>query len=194
MTRDDIGEALDQVRTLKHLVTEKQLFYGYSGIARMASGTLGLAAAALMSSSFYPQYPYAHLAGWGIVFGLTALLNYGAVFGWFLSHRNAQLVKPAFDALPHLFICGILTMALMLQEQHNLLFGVWMSLYGLIHLSCHHVLPKNTVLVGMLYLACGTLGLLNGIDFLNPWPMGVIFFAGEWAGGIIYHFHKRSLQ
>jgi hypothetical protein len=25
----------------------------------------------------------------------------------------------------------------------------------------------------------------------NPWPMGIVFFAGEWAGGLILYFDER---
>ena len=36
---------------------------------------------------------------------------------------------------------------------------------------------------------CGTVYLLfSDVSFLNPWPMGVVFFIGEWLGGIILHF------
>ena len=44
--------------------------------------------------------------------------------------------------------------------------------------------------IGIFYLTCGILLLVAGARFAfsNPWPMGLVFFVGEWLGGLILHF------
>jgi hypothetical protein len=77
----------------------------------------------------------------------------------------------------------------MRQELYQYLAGIWMCLFGLANLASRHVLPRQISQVGWFYIACGTACLLvSDISFLNPWPMGIVFFLGEWAGGIILHF------
>ena len=47
-------------------------------------------------------------------------------------------------------------------------------------------LPPGIYLVGLAYVACGALCLLlPSVTFTNPWPMGIVFFAGELTGGAI---------
>jgi len=33
--------------------------------------------------------------------------------------------------------------------------------------------------------------LLPQASFMNPWPMGLVFFLGEWAGGLLLYFDER---
>jgi len=64
-----------------------------------------------------------------------------------------------------------------------------MSLFGLANLASRHVLPKKIWIVGMFYVVCGVVFLIMpGVSFFNPWPVGLVFFIGEWTGGIVLHF------
>jgi hypothetical protein len=54
------------------------------------------------------------------------------------------------------------------------------------------VLPKLIALLGLYYILCGTLCLLMPVSLFQPWIMGGVFFAGEWAGGIIFHYDKAT--
>ncbi|MBV9464113.1 MAG: hypothetical protein JO317_07800 [Verrucomicrobiae bacterium] len=197
-----IHQALAQVRELKQRVLEKQRFKGYSGRARALAGTAALAAAIVMSSPPYPRTTLAHLVGWGVVFLIGFALNYGALLYWFwfdpearhprsgvpLIHHDLRRLKPAIDAVPPLFAGGILTYAALLNGQAQLLFGIWMILFGLANTASHSSLPRSIFFVGLYYVACGAAFLLLRGSFLNPWPIGVVFFVGEWAGGLILHF------
>jgi hypothetical protein len=42
----------------------------------------------------------------------------------------------------------------------------------------------------MSYTLCGVAFLLWPPAFLNPWPMGIVFLLGEWAGGFILHYDQ----
>jgi hypothetical protein len=188
-----VHEALRQVQELKRKILEKQRFKGYSGRARAISGTLALGAAVILASPYWPVTNVAHLAGWGIVFGLACLLNFGAILYWFLrdpaAKRDVRRLTPLIDTLPPLLVGGILTLGLVRHELFSWLFPVWMSLFGLANLASRHVLPPAISTIGWFYILAASLLLLIGpYPFTNPWPMGIIFFAGEWMGGIVLHF------
>jgi hypothetical protein len=192
-----VQEALKQVRELQQKILEKQRFKGYSGRARAISGTLALVAAAVLASGYGPQTNLGHLIGWSIVFALSVLLNFGAILYWFLADprakRDLRRLKPLGDTLPPLCVGGILTFALITNGLYSWLFPLWMCLFGLANLASRHVLPRAISLIGWFYILAGSLLLLLGsTSFRNPWPMGIIFFAGEWMGGIVLHFDENS--
>ena len=192
-----VHEALRQVRELQQKILEKQKFKGYSGRARAISGTLALAAAIAMATPYWPQTESAYLLGWTIVFALSVILNFGAILYWFLvdpqAKRDVRRLRPLSDTLPPLCAGGILTYALISHALYGWLFPIWMLLYGLANLASRHVLPRQIQWIGWFYILAGSLLLLTGCtNFLNPWPMGIIFFAGEWMGGIVLHFDENS--
>jgi hypothetical protein len=189
-----IHDALGQVRRLQALILERRFFEGYSGRARILSGGVALAAAAGLGCGLLPRTPAAHLAGWSVALAVALILNYGALAWWFLFdpgvRRNARLLKPAVDAVPALAVGAVLSVALVVVRQYDLLFGVWLSLYGLAQVAYRQSLPQGIYWVGLAYLACGAAALLaRPTAFLNPWPMGVLFFLGELAGGLILLDH-----
>src|SRR5438105_15680432 len=114
MIASHIHDALRQVQELKQKILEKQRFKGYSGRARALSGSMALLAAALMSRPSYPHGDQAQLFGWGVVFAVSVLLNFGAILYWFLfdpvAQRDFRRLKPLKDVLPPLFAGGILTL------------------------------------------------------------------------------------
>lgn len=194
--RDEVKDALGQVQRLQQTVLDRQRFRGYSGVARILSGTMALVAAVGMAQPIFPGSTRAHVLGWGAVFIMASLLNGIALLYWFLRDPRVRgdlaRLRPLLDSLPPLFVGGVLTAALILRGQHQYLFGIWMCMLGLSHIASRHVLPPAIILVGMFYLVCGSAWLLlPDMSFLSPWSMGVVFFAGEWAGGLILHFDER---
>jgi hypothetical protein len=188
-----IHHALEQVQELQQQLLEKQRFKGYSGRARAATGCLALLAAVVMSSAHYPQKASWIATGWGVVFLFGAAINFGALVYWFFTdpepRRDVRRLKPLIDAFPPLFVGAILTFVFLYEGQHRLLPGMWMCLFGLANLASRHVLPRAIFLVGLFYIVCGTACLLlPDISFTDPWPTGIVFFVGEWAGGWILHY------
>lgn len=185
-----IHDALAQVRRLQEIVLSRRFFQGYSGKARLLSGAAALLGAWILSRPGIPATPHAHLLGWLAVLGVALLLNYGALLHWIVTEPRVRqkpvILKPALDALPALCAGGALTVALVRCGQHDLLFGVWMALFGVAHLAYRQSLPGENYLVGLYYLAAGAACLLApGLRFANPWPMGLIFFTGELVGGTV---------
>ncbi|MCK6620037.1 MAG: hypothetical protein HUU32_04095 [Calditrichaceae bacterium] len=193
MIANHIHHALAQVRELQQKILENQRFKGYSGRARAICGCVALLAAFIMNSSFFPQNPRSHVLGWGVVALFGILLNFGALIHWFLFDprvkRNIRKLKPTLDALPAILVGAVMTVTMLHNGLPQYLFGIWMSLFGLANLASRHVLPKRIWMVGVYYIACGSIFLLfPNVSFPNPWPIGTVFFVGEWAGGIILHF------
>lgn len=192
MTLLTIQEAIARVRELQTAVLERRRFKGFSGRTRMISGSVALAAAAAMSSNWFPSSVPAHVAAWGAVFVVALVLNGVAMLWWFwrdpATQRDLRALRPLLDVVPPLAVGGLLTAAMILHETYQFLFGIWMCLFGLTNMASRLVLPKWIWGVGLFYIVAGAICLLApASDFLNPWPMGIVFFAGEWAGGIILH-------
>jgi hypothetical protein len=198
MIANHIHDALAQVRTLQEFIIERNLFKGYSGKARIVSGFAALTGAVILSSGRIPDSPWAHLAGWSAVLAAGVVANYAALLYWFLfdpqAKRNPLMLKPALDALPALALGAALTLAIILHKEFDLLFGVWMSLYGLAQIAYRNSLPRGIYRTGLLYMACGAACLLSpNVRFTNPWPMGIAFFMGELAGGaVLIRDHLRT--
>jgi len=178
---------------LQQAVLERQKFRGYSGRARMISGGVALVTATVMSLPFYPDRPLAHIMGWAGVFVVAMILNLVAVASWFLRDptfgRDIRVLRPIIDVVPPILVGGLLTAAMLLNGHFEYLFGIWMCLFGLTNTASRMVLPKWILGVGVFYMIAGAICLLApAIEFTNPWPMGVVFFAGEWVGGMILHY------
>lgn len=199
MISNQIQNAISQVVELQHAIIYKQRFKGYSGRARAIAGTLALLMAGIMSLQSFPQKETAFVFGWGIVFLIGLLLNFGFLVHWFLFdpkvNRDFRRLKPILDAFPPFFVGAILTVTMILADEYQFLIGTWMCLFGLANLATRHVLPKKISMVGLFYITCGVFCLLSPyVTFTNPWPVGIVFFIGEWAGGIVLHFDDMSIS
>jgi hypothetical protein len=197
MIANHIHDALAQVRKLQEFILAKRLFKGYSGRARIISGVAALAGTMVLASGHVPPKPFVHLAGWGIVLAVGVVLNYACLLYWFLFdpevRRSPVMLKPALDALPALAVGAALTLALVRTAQFDSLFGTWMCLYGLAQVAYRQSLPQGIYVVGVGYLLCGAACLVSdAVSFTTPWPMGLVFFAGEMAGGLVLIRHRTK--
>lgn len=189
-------EALARIRELRETALDKRRFTGYSGKSKIAGGFMALATAFFLSSRLAPAGDTPRLISW-LLLGMAAMsVNYLAIFRWYGrleedERRLARLV-PVLDALPSIIVGMALTWALVAHSAFDLLFGMWMSLYGLTHLSNRIQLPKEHYVVGIFYLASGLTLLAFPPPFANPWPMGLVFFVGELVGGIILERNRRG--
>lgn len=190
MIANHIHDALAQVRKLQEVILEKRQFKGYSGTARIFAGSIALAGAAVLASDLVPDNGPAQLKGWGAILFISLVANYGALVYWFLFdasvRRNAAKLKPAIDAIPALAVGAALTLSAVLRGEYETLFGTWMLLYGLAQVAYRKSLPIGIFVVGLCYILAGVLCLMVVPGFSsNPWPMGIVFFIGELAGGSI---------
>jgi hypothetical protein len=190
----NIHDALRQVRDIKAGLLAGETFTVYSGRMRALAGAFALLGAIIMSRSFYPATIRAHLIGWGVVMAAAFSANYFALFRWFFHHpdrdRDWRRLVPAAEGLPPIFVGGILSTVFILHGLFAPLFGMWMCLFGLTNLSSRRVLPKGSRPLGFFYIACGSGCLFISPSFINPWPMGIVFFVGEILGGYIFDVHR----
>jgi hypothetical protein len=195
MVAHHIHDALAQIEKLREYILEKRKFRGYSGRARILSGSAALVAAVVLGSPSVPADPVVHLSGWVAVLFIGIVLNYSALCYWFLFDREVRrdpvMIKPALDAIPAFALGGVLTMLFIFMGHYYYLPGMWMAVYGLAQVAYRQSLPRGIYLVGLGYMLCGTICLAAltyptlAIPFVNPWPMGIVFFIGELIGGLI---------
>jgi hypothetical protein len=190
MDEREIDQALERVRTMQTLVLDGQGFRGFSGAARMAGGVAAMATALILRRAVAAE-PLTQLIGWGalLVFGLA--VNFAALAYWLLkswpSLRLAEL-WPVWEVFPVLSAGAALSFALIRTGHFDLLFGVWMALYGASHIAYRRSLPFPIYCGGLVYVAAGIFCLLwPGIHFTDPRPMGLVFGLGELFGGWILY-------
>ena len=190
-----LHQALEQVRKLQKNILDKQKFKGYSGRARAIGGTFALLAAFLMSTNLVPDTNNAHLTIWMTVLAFAMAVNFGALLYWFFKQENVRSIKllqPAINTFPAIFVGAVFTVAMVKHGSYDFLFGAWVCLFGLVCMASRHVLPNGISRVGWLYISFGSILLIFPVAFTNPWPMGLIFFCGEWFSGLILHFDQEK--
>ncbi len=199
MIANHIHDALGQVNQLRSLILERRRFSGYSGTARMLGGIVALLGAVVLAQVHGLQTLDRQLVGWGGVLVASLALNYGFLLWWFLKNhfgsRRWKVLLPTLELFPALALGGVFTIALVLRGDYDLLFGTWMCFFGLAHMGYRHSLPRGILFVGLYYQIAGACCLLlPQISFLNPLPMGAIFFAGEMVGGWILRSNAMTQE
>lgn len=178
-------EALADVRELRRAVIERQLFRGYSGYARILGGCIALVAAgglAIRGSNDLAD----HVLVWGTVCALSTAINGAALLFWWRQRQEAwEGLRPVADLIAPFTVGALLTFSLLAYSLHDLLFPSWMWIFGLMNISARHTMPRTFAYLGWYYIAAGTACLmLPRPIFINPLPMGAVFFAGECVGGV----------
>ncbi|WOO43100.1 hypothetical protein [Rubellicoccus peritrichatus] len=194
--RDPIEEALRQVKDIQNRMLDKQRFKGYSGRARALGGCFALMAAMLVSLTSQPIDSMRVLYAWGAVFAFAASINFGALVYWFLSdpevERDWRRVRPLVAVLPSLVVGFILTVTLVERGAFELLYGVWMLIYGLANFASRAVLPDGIRWAGWYYVLAGSYFLIFPTTaFTAPLAAGAVFFIGEWVAGLILHYDEH---
>ncbi|MEM9444745.1 MAG: hypothetical protein AAGA18_05260 [Verrucomicrobiota bacterium] len=199
MIANHIHDALAQVKTLQSYVLDRKNFKGFSGHGRFLGGVTVILTFFVLSYGWVPATVETHLATWAAVLVLGLIFNLGGLFYWFMyspdAGRKWSELKPSTDGLPILAVGGVLSFAVILKEQYDLLFGVWFSLYGLTHMIFRQKLPISNYYLGYVYLLVGAGCLLwQDISFVNPWPMGIVFGVGELVGGVIFYRNRYEQE
>jgi hypothetical protein len=198
MSPHQVNDALIQVKRLQSVFLAKQRFGGYSGPARMVSGCAALVVAWLLDHDFVYTDPKSYLKAWLCLLLFSLVLNYASLLRWFLFDpkvkRDFARLSPALEAVSPLAVGAVLTLVLVSHEFYFLLYGMWMCLFGAANIASRHVMPRFTGVIGFGYIVAGAICMLHSeMSFFNPWPMGIVFFVGEWlAGLLLYVDHKRG--
>jgi hypothetical protein len=198
MIANHVHDALTQVKRLQELILGKKYFSGYLWQPKIIGGLIVLAGSLIMASPYYPQTIPAHLSAWGLIIFCSMVINYAGLFYWFLydktSKRQWVRLLPAVDMLPEIAVCAVFTLVMIQEQQYERLMGIWLCMYGLVHVSYRQALPTGAYVVGVFYIAWGALFLFLHLPFTDSLLPGIIICAGETACGIILYKNRRQLN
>jgi len=198
----NIQDALLLVQSLRHGLVDRNVSRGFSGPARAISGVIALMTAcglAIWAPAGTPFQTHIHLFAWALVLLIASIINAGALLHFFLNdpqvNRDPRRLRPVLHAVPPLAVGAVLTLAFVLQRNPDPLFGIWMCMFGLVNFASRDTLPSIISYAGIFYILAGSACLVApGFQFTNPWPMGIAFFAGEVASGMILIVDRRRLK
>lgn len=170
-----------------------QRFPGFSGVAAVASGAVGLLAGLLQSIvAPHPASPVElriYLTIWLSALAVALTLNYGAVGIWLLRNHGRHAIEQsrlaAVAILPSIVFGGTLTLALADGNSWRLLPGVWYGAYAVGLFACRTLVPSSVQTVAAAFGVAAVALLLPFSTFALMWwvlPLG--FGIGQIAIGI----------
>ena len=164
---------------------------------RDSSGGFVALAGAFLISELLPAQPQWHVAAWCLVGAISFAINYGSLV--FYRERNGADLKhqAVTDPFVLLIISGAVTLGAIRTGAYALLYGIWMTFFGLMHLGARKSFARESAWLGWFYIFSGAVLLVfvsTPESFLNPWPMGLVFFTGEIAGGVIFARMKLEVD
>ena len=195
---DELGEALDSIRTMRAHLVRSAAFHFYGPLAIGFTALLAVGAACLQAVLF-PD-PMAQLPGYLLLWSVTAVLACSTIAADVLlrarrSHSGLadEMVREAAgQLLPAGALGALLTVVLVRTAPHAawMLPGLWQVILSLGVFSACRTLPASMRLAGFWYAASGLacLALAQGPHALSPWAMGLPFGFGEALAAFLLYF------
>lgn len=180
MNRQQAAADLAEVRLR---LASVQRFPGFSGVAAIASGIVGLIAGVLQGlaaphPSTDPELRL-YVSIWLSTLAVALAFNYGAVGIWLLRHHGRHAVEQsriaAVAILPSLVFGGTLTLALASANVWNLLPGIWYGAYAVGLFASRTLVPASVMTVGGAFGVISIALLLPFSGFSLAWwvmPLG----------------------
>ncbi|MEQ8763046.1 MAG: hypothetical protein RL885_03910 [Planctomycetota bacterium] len=194
----DLRNALEEIEEIRRRLSRAVVFRGYRALPTALSGVLALAAAIVQS--LFLEDPASHVERWTTLWIVTAAFAFAIaasplaieLFAKPRSLRRSQTGQALEQLLPALVAGAVLTTAVLRfsPEAASLLPGLWQILFALAIFASGHLLPKEVGFVALFYLVTGSLalGLASTEHSFSPWTMGLPFFSGQLAAGLILYF------
>ena len=201
---DDLGEALNSIRTMRsHLARSAEFrFYGPAAIGFTAL----LAAAASYLQAVLVPAPTTHLLAYLTLWTITALLACSTiaadvVFRARRAHYGLadEMVWEAAGQLLPAGAAGIMLTAIIARYAPQgawMLPGLWQIVLALGVFSACRTLPATMRLAGFWYAATGLtcLAIAQGPHAFSPWAMAVPFGIGEALAAIILYLARGERE
>ena len=190
MNREKAAADLAEVRLR---LAGVQRFAGFSGVAAVASGAVGLAAGIIQAVvAPHPQSNQAlveYLTIWLSTLVVALILNYGAVVVWLARNRGRHALEQsrlaAVAILPAIVFGGTLTLALVDAGLWRLLPGVWYGAYAVGIFASRSLVPASVLTVaGAFGVAAIALLLPLSAFSLVWWVMPLGFGFGQIVIGL----------
>lgn len=180
MNRQQAAADLAEVRLR---LASVQRFPGFSGVAAVASGIVGLIAGALQG--IVAPHPTTatelrvYVTIWFTTLAVALALNYGAVGIWLLNNHGRHAVEQsriaAVAILPSLIFGGTLTLALAFASVWNFLPGIWYGAYAVGLFASRTLVPASVMTVAGAFGVVAIALLLPFSAFSLAWwvmPLG----------------------
>jgi hypothetical protein len=153
----EVRRAIADLAEVRGRLARVQRFDGYSGNAAIASGyvAVGFGLAQLLLAPFPHTLAQRHtyLALWLLCLGIALSLNYGAILAWRARHRDeqsrVQVRTVGASILPAVAAGGVITLALVLRDELDLLPGMWCATYALGLFASRAMVPREVVTVAV---------------------------------------------
>jgi hypothetical protein len=193
----DLRQALAEINAIRTQVARDTQFRGYGPVSIAASGVLALLVAAIQSYVIKDNHDFgAFLVIWvstaAVVVGLTAAETINRARRVHRGLASEMIHSAAEQFLPALVVGILLTAVLLWTAPAELwmLPGLWQLLFSLgVFASCRF-LPRQTMAVGIWYLATGLTCLVLQSDSktFSPWSMGIPFGIGQLLVAAVLQF------
>ena len=186
--------ALDDLAEVRARLAATQRFRGLSGWAAIGSGIVAVACGgAQYALDPYPktQLDGAHfVALWGVCLAFALALNYGAIGIWYARHWSSrsgiELRTVGLTIVPAIVVGGILTAALVIRGDYDVLPATWMLAYAVGRFASRALVPPSVVYVAVFFAALGAaFALVPSAVSLAWWVMPLAFGIGQTAIGAI---------
>jgi len=193
-----LNEALGNISDIRAQLAASETFRGFRSVTVGLSGMLALAAALLQSVRLpRPETAIREYVELWVTAAVLSLLVVGAE----LAHRcfltgsplkRRQTILAIQQFIPCLVAGACITWIIVWRHQASawMLPGLWAVLFSLgVFTSCRS-LPRQTIWVGVHYLAGGSCCLMvgEGIHALSPWMMAGTFGLGQLLTAAILYF------
>jgi hypothetical protein len=187
----EVRRALADLAEVRGRMATVQRFDGFSGNAAIASGAVAFVAGAVQKfMSPFPATPSeksSYLAIWLTCLGIALAINYGAILVWRTRNHNAfadvQMRNVGMSIFPAVAAGGVITAALVMRGLYDLLPGMWCAIYALGLFASRSQVPREVVLIAIVFgaAACALLFLPGAA--LAWWIMPLAFGSGQIAIG-----------
>ncbi len=193
MTPREAETTLAAIRTLMERGT---VYKHISSTSAVAAGLVTLAGCVIRASGALPlDEKWGYFTVWGSVFALSLAVSLYFTAAQARRNGEAPWSRSAktviLSILPVFFTAVVLSHVLFQRDLRDLLPGTWMLLYGCGALAMSFFTPLSIRVLGLAFLAAGTLQLLL-FRLGDVWAMGLSFGAIHLGWGLALSFQRQQ--
>ncbi len=198
----ELDRALSEIAEVRAQMAASTRFRGFAPSVVAATGAI--AAAAAVAQQVWPEVLNPSPAGYALTWTAVAILAGGLIATEAVGRARrahggmaeAMLSGTLHHMLPAMVVGAILAFVLVRTAPDALwlLPGLWQMLIALAVFAAQPVLPPSTRMVGLYYLASGTVVMTIAARdaTLSPWLMGGPFLIGQLFMAAVLHRASRQ--
>jgi hypothetical protein len=190
-----VSEALERLDDIHEQLTKAEVYAGFRAPGSLAVGLVGIAAAVLQPFITLAGGPTGFVLYWIAVAGGCALVGGAASLYAYAFHEDdfarMRTRRVLAQFLPCVVAGAVVTGAFLRGAAELIAYlpGVWAVLFGLGIIAIRPYLPRMIGVVGLFYLAAGSLLLYRAVGQpeLSGWSVGGVFGLGHFATALVLH-------